>query len=685
MIPTDMNGLTTVNRHDVSSFDTAADREWLVTNGLGGYAAGTIADAATRRYHGLLVASLRPPVQRTVLVVKVDTTIAYGNDRFELGSNEYQDGTVHPSGYRHLGSFRLDAGIPTWTWFLADAVLVRRVWMQQGRNTTFVAYTLERASVPMEIGITPLCSGRDYHWHAHEHPGPNAQPVTGGCEISGFHGIPAYRITSTRGEFHAAPDWHRNVMHRAEKQRGLDDTEDLFRPGTFSLRLEPGETVVLACSTEAADAASGESVLAAERSRITELAAAMGDDDMPDWIRQLAIAADQFIVQRKDSHGRDGTSVIAGYPWFSDWGRDTMIALPGLTLATGRAEIAGSILRTFAEHVSEGMLPNRFPDAGEEAEYNTVDATLWYFDAIDNYIAHTGDRKLARDLYPLLKEIVDCHLRGTRYDIHVDDSDALLHAGVDGVQLTWMDAKVGDWVVTPRIGKAVEINALWHRALQVIGSIAKHEDDGIAARRYRSLAADVADSFNRRFWNPHRQCLYDVIDGRGDERDAEGRAVDSSVRPNQIFAVSLPGDLLTRDKAKAVVDVCARELWTPYGLRSLARNHEDYVGTYGGGPLQRDGAYHQGTVWSWLLGPFVRAHLDVYGDPDAAASYLAPLAAHLQDACIGSVSEVFSGDEPHRAGGCFAQAWSVAEVLRAWRDVRSAATLRGKSKEVRSA
>jgi predicted glycogen debranching enzyme len=364
--------------------------------------------------------------------------------------------------------------------------------------------------------------------------------------------------------------------------------------------------------------------------------------------------------------------VIAGYPWFGDWGRDTMIALPGLTLATGRPEIAASVLRTFGAFVSQGMLPNRFPDAGETPEYNTVDATLWYFVAIDQYLAATGDRQLVAELYPVLLDIVEWHRRGTRFGIHMD-GDGLLAAGEPGVQLTWMDAKVGDWVVTPRIGKPVEINALWYRALVVMQSFAALLGDARAEREFATLAGAALHSFRHRFWLPERGYLADVVDGPTGELDRRNRRSDASLRPNQIFAVALDKNLLEHEQARAVVDVCAQRLWTPLGLRSLAEREHEYVGTYRGGPRERDGAYHQGTVWSWLLGPFALAHYNVYGDAAAARAWLRGIESHLKQACVGNVSEIFDGDAPHRPEGCFAQAWSVAEVLRAWVEIGAAA------------
>jgi predicted glycogen debranching enzyme len=450
----------------------------------------------------------------------------------------------------------------------------------------------------------------------------------------------------------------------------LDDTEDLYSPGVFVIELTDGESLTFVVSTDANAVSDFETAQAEEIERRRMLITSTSVTVDQDWVAQLILAADQFIVTRRSrtlsiEHGLDGHSVIAGYPWFGDWGRDTMIALPGLTLTTGRFEVARSILLTFAQHLDRGMLPNRFPDVGDEPEYNTVDATLWYVSAIEAYTRHSRDLELAAEVFAALVDIVAWHRRGTRYRIHVDPDDGLLWAGEDGVQLTWMDAKVGDWVVTPRVGKAVEINALWYNALRAIAGLATQLGKHDIADELTIAAEGVKTSFAR-FWNQERGCLYDVIDGPAGEKGADGRRHDPSLRPNQIFAVSLPHSPLDPVRQRAVVDTCARHLVTSFGLRSLAQGHPDYVGRYGGDQRSRDGAYHQGTVWPWLLGPFAEAHFRVHGDVDLARSFLRPLGGHLRHAGIGSVSEIFDGDPPHGARGCFAQAWSVAETLRVW-------------------
>ncbi|MBS4051436.1 MAG: glycogen debranching protein, partial [Methylomonas sp.] len=393
----------------------------------------------------------------------------------------------------------------------------------------------------------------------------------------------------------------------------------------------------------------------------------------PDWIRQLALAADQFIVDRRQDGQPTGKTVIAGYPWFGDWGRDTMIALPGLTLALGRFEAAADILRTFAGHVSQGMIPNRFPEQGTTAEYNTADATLWFMHAVDQYTVYSGDNTLAAELYPLLAEIIAWHRKGTRFGIKVDPDDGLLMAGEAGVQLTWMDAKVDDWVVTPRIGKCVEINALWYNALQIMAQLAEPFGTAQQLADYRQSALQIKNSF-KHFWNESRQCLYDVIDGPEGDLHADDQRYDGRPRPNQLLAVSLPHSPLCERQCQAVVDLCTRELLTPFGLRSLAAGEADYAPYYRGNPRQRDGGYHQGTVWAWLIGPFVDAHYRVYGDRDKALSYLEPFRQHLGAACLGQISEIFDAEPPFTPRGCFAQAWSVAEVLRVWLRLHSNGT-----------
>lgn len=662
--PTPETPVLSLGRATCGNIEVSHRFEWLVTNGIGGYASGTVAGFNTRRYHGVLVAALRPPVARTVLVAKLDATVNYRGESYSLYVNEFADGTVDPCGYQHIESFELEGSIPVWRYAFSDALLEVRLWMAHGRNISYVTYSAVRGQAPMELSIAPLCTYRDFHSHSHGRSEPELSTTDSGFELT-YGEARTYRVVAEDAVFVQRPDWYWQFKHRLETYRGLDDTEDLFRPGEFSAHLDEGESVTLVCSAETMALASGRAALAAERKREQGL---LQGCPTGDTVRaRLTLAADQFVVRRsRGAKGRStGASVIAGYPWFGDWGRDTMIALPGLTLATGRADVAAEILRTFAGHVSEGMLPNRFPEAGEEPEYNTVDATLWYFVAIYEHWLSTEDNGLARELFPVLVEIIEAHRRGTRYRIHIDGDDELLYAGEPGVQLTWMDAKVGDWVVTPRIGKPVEVNALWYNVLRIVAELAGRLRKRDLAREYAKAAEAVQDSFQKRFWYPEGGYLYDVVDGPD--------AADPSLRPNQIFALSLPFPVIdpgsSNENARAVVDACGRELYTPHGLRTLAPSDSRYIGVYRGGPRERDGAYHQGTVWPWLLGPFVKAHHRVYGDAELARSFLNPLKAHLLDAGIGTISEIFDGAPPQDARGCYAQAWSVAEILRAWIDL----------------
>jgi predicted glycogen debranching enzyme len=646
----------------------STEREWLVTNGIGGYASGTVAGVLTRRYHGLLVAALKPPVRRTLLLVKLDETASYGGQSYPLFANHWAGGELEPAGFRHLERFRLEGTTPVWTYALADALLEKRVWMQPGSNTTYVRYEVQRGSGPLELHIKAIVDDRDHH--ANTQAGAKVsfqvERVNRGLRVSRANGrTPLYLLCDGA---RSSPEgaWYRGYYLAVEEYRGLDPLDDNYFAGRFEATLVPGESLTLVASTEAGSLLDGDVALAGRRAYEEALIerARPHLGAAPPAIEQLVLAADQFVVQRalpgsgEGESATGGRSIIAGYPWFSDWGRDTMISLPGLVLTAGRPEVAARILRTFAQYVSEGMLPNRFPDEGHDPEYNTVDATLWYFEAIRACYEAAHDLSLLRDLWPVLQDIIDWHVRGTRYQIHLDPADGLLYAGEPGVQLTWMDAKVDDWVVTPRIGKPVEVNALWYNALQVIAALAPRL--GESPREYQVLAQRAAEGFAR-FWNRERGFCYDVLDGpEGD---------DPALRPNQIFAVSLPHSPLPEAKQRAVIDACARHLLTSHGLRSLAPDGAQYEGRYGGDRKKRDAAYHQGTVWGWLIGSFVEAHLRVYRDPATARSFLWPLLQHLDAHGLGSISEIFDGDPPFTPRGCIAQAWSVAGVLRAWQAV----------------
>jgi predicted glycogen debranching enzyme len=645
-----------LGRELCGDWDSAIRREWLVTNGLGGYACGTVALANTRRYHAFLMASLSPPVARTLLVAKVDLSVEYLGRRYALTSNEFADGTVDPRGFVDIESFAVEDGIPVWRFALADALLEQRIFMAPGANVSYLLIELKRASAAARIELKPLVAYRELH--AHEQGGRpfGVEARAAGCTVRAFDGARPFDLEADRGGFTAGEEWYWKFFHREEAARGLDALEDLFVPGVFRAEISLGEPLEFKASAERTPPPSASRVASALLERSKSSRAAL-PARAPAWIETLATASDQFLVRRGDAAG--SYSIIAGFPWFADWGRDTMISLPGLAVALGRFDIAAGILRTYARFVDRGMLPNRFPDEGTAPEYNTADATLWLFQALNDYLAAKRDPELTRELFPVVKSIIRAHEEGTRYGIGVDPADGLLRAGERGIQLTWMDAKHGDQVFTPRVGKPVEINALWLNALQVAGRLAERVGDADEKRRCDALLSRGAAGF-RRFWNPELRCLYDVIDVDG------GSGTDAGIRPNQLFAVSLPYTALTADEMRAVVDCCARELVTSHGLRTLSPRDPRYIGHYRGGPWQRDAAYHQGTVWAWLLGPFVRAHYRTHGDASLAQSFLKPFAEHIESACLGSISEIFEGDAPHIACGCFAQAWSVAEILRSW-------------------
>jgi predicted glycogen debranching enzyme len=635
------------------NLDLASRREWLETNGLGGYASSTIAGLNTRRYHGLLVAATKPPVGRMVLLSKMEETLILDGRRWELSCNRYP-GVIHPQGHLHLKEFRQDP-FPVFTYEVAGFELEKSIFLVHAENTAVMQYEWRGpADRNCRLELRPLIAFRDYHFTTHENSAISHTPGVspGMVECEPYAGLPKLWLAHSDAEVRVVGDWYRNFEYTVEQARGLDYREDLFCPAqlTFDLRRDSRPAII--ASTERRDSAEAPRLRAAEIGRRRTIIASAPSSDR--FTRTMVQAADQFLVSR----GAE-TTVIAGYHWFSDWGRDTMIALPGLTLATGRCDAARSVLRAFAESADRGMLPNRFPDGGEAPEYNTADATLWFFEAVRALAAQTGDYEFVRGrLYATMTDVISWHERGTRYGIRVD-VDGLLCAGEAGVQLTWMDAKVGDWVVTPRRGKPVEIQALWYNAARVMQELSARFGQESGAAHYGEMAGKARASFLRQFWNEQAGCLFDVVNG--DERDG-------AIRPNQIFAASLYYGMLPRERAKSVVAVVERDLLTPYGLRTLAPSDPQYQGRYEGDRLHRDGAYHQGTVWPWLLGPFLNAYLEVNGrTPEAraqAAQWTAELRRYVDDEGLGQIPEVFDGDAPHRSAGCIAQAWSVAELLR---------------------
>src|SRR5436305_7326566 len=556
-------------KETVGNLDAALRREWLETNGIGGFASSTIIGLNTRRYHGLLVAATKPPVGRVVMLSKLEETFFIESQPFDLSANRYP-GVVHPQGFRYLKQFRLDP-FPIFTYEIEGIEIQKTVFMIHGENSTVVQYEVKKNNHPeriknLRLEVRPLIAFRDYHSTTHENGAINAaiEQRPGMVNIAPYEGLPSLYLAHNAAELNKTGDWYRNFEYDAERERGLDFSEDLFNPLVirFDLRLRRQASVI--ASTEARDIAQVAEYRQAEVTRRRNVTVSVLVEDA--FVQDLANAADQYIVSRGDQK-----TVIAGYHWFSDWGRDTMIALPGLTLPTGKHDVPRSILRTFAKHVNQGMLPNRFPDAGETPEYNTVDATLWFFEAARAYLAYTGDLEFIRnELYPVFADIISWHVRGTRYGIKVDPS-GLLSSGEPGVQLTWMDAKVGDWVVTPRRGKPVEIQALWYNALCIMEDLAHKFGDNNGRKRFNSMAALTKSSFNRLLWNEKGGYLYDVVNGG---------PPDASIRPNQIFAVSLAHSMLSTERATQVVNVVQEHLLTPYGLRSLAPCDPQYRGRY---------------------------------------------------------------------------------------------------------
>ncbi len=633
--------------------DEALSREWLMTNGIGGYASSSVVGANTRRYHGLLVASYPAPLGRQVLLSKVDEELMVGGRTHSLGTNEYADGTIHPKGFKHIASFRLELGIPTWEYVLPGVKLTKQVWMEQGSNTVYLLYRLIESPGIARLCVRPFCAFRGYHT-----VGIDGSRFTVDDE-SGSVTDRASRITlhlSSTGVFKSAPDAYRSFLYRAERERGFDDCiEDLFAPGSFAEDMKAGDTLGLVgtanedCGMQNTDSSD---ILVAYDREVERRTAIIGDEQDP--FRQfLLLAADQFVTAHSHTPILPYPHTLhAGYPWFTDWGRDTMISMPGILLCTGRHAEAREILLVHADRVQDGLVPNRITDDGS-AEYNSADASLWYFEALAGYMRASGDGAIISALFPTLEGIVQHHMEGTRHGIHMCP-DGLIHAGEEGSQVTWMDARVDGQPITPRIGKPVEINALWYNALCLMCSWAMHA--GKPSAPYEVAAAKCLTSFGQRFWCEDGGHLYDVVDSPDGD--------DASLRPNQIIAVSLPNSPLDCRRKRALVDAVERALLTPYGLRTLAQDDSRYCGRYCGGPSERDREYHQGTVWPWLLGHFAEAHYRVYRDRRYIRRLLSPFREHLKDAGVGSISEVFDGDPPHRPGGCIAQAWSVGALLR---------------------
>jgi predicted glycogen debranching enzyme len=644
--------------------------EWLVTNGLGGYASGTMTGLVTRRFHGYLVAALPAPRGRTMMLNHVNEVVFADERHARLSEQPDPEGVG--GALARLNEFRLDLGMPVWTYDFEGSVVEKRVLMPHRQNTVFITYERISGEGPLKISLDPWV-----HFRPHEGSlsGLGERPyalraIAGRYEIEDVAdvGLPPLRlkVVGADAKFLINDRRIRNVRYMVEQSRGYDASGDLYSPGTFAAELKVGAPVTLAASVEdwrTIDALAPRQACAAERMRRERLVKIAKPALHTSIGSELVLAADQFIIHPAGrledaalAHavGDEERTIIAGYHWFTDWGRDTMISLEGLTLATGRTEEAGYILRTFAKYLRDGLIPNMFPEGKGEGLYHTADATLWFFQATSRYVEESGDRDTLDRLMPRLEEVITLHERGTRFGIGVDAADGLLREGAPGYQLTWMDAKVGDLVVTPRRGKAVEINSLWYNALRLMEGWATDE---AKARHYRGLADRVRDSFNARFWNEKKQALYDIVDGEHGD--------DEAIRPNQLFAVSLRHPVLEPSRWRPVVDIVHDQLLTPYGLRSLAPGHPDYQPQYFGDLRARDLAYHQGTVWPWLIGPFVDAWMRVYPERFEELRPVAEtLGRHLAQACIGTISEIFDAEAPFVPRGCCAQAWSVAEALR---------------------
>jgi predicted glycogen debranching enzyme len=652
-----------LGRDVCSNLATAEASEWLVTNGIGGYASGTVSGQPTRGYHGLLVAALAPPVGRTVMLATVLETVSVGGKLHELGTLRWTGGATAPRGADYLDSFRLEGSTPVWRYVTPRCTIEKRLFMDQGANTTRIDYVNLWSDGPVTLSIKVVTDFRDYHGRSFASDWLPAITATGdGITVAATEKISErLHVRLEDGQAERAGTWWRGFDLAQERARGLTSAEDHVLAGTLQAELRAGATVQLVASSGEGvgeiDPAGGSLEMARQISLLDAWRKAQGDvaSGAPDWVAHLVLAADQFIARRELHDGRLGHTVMAGFHWFADWGRDTMIGLPGLTVVTGRPEVARSILRSFADVVDGGMIPNRFPDAGTTPEYNTVDATLWFIHAIEDYVRATNDAAALAEFFPVLESIIDHMVGGTRYGIRVDPADGLLAAGEPGVQLTWMDAKVGDWVVTPRIGKPVEVNALWLSSLRFAAEAARRLGKPDAS--FVGLLEKARTGFAR-FWNAERGYCFDVLDGPSGH--------EAALRPNQILAARAGVGGLSADQAKQVVLACEAELVTPAGLRSLATGEPGYLAHHGGDQLSRDAAYHQGTVWAWLIGPFIEAHLDVFGDEDRAAALLEPFADQLRIEGLGTLNEIFEAAPPHAPRGCIAQAWSVAEVLRAW-------------------
>lgn len=664
-----------LGRDVCSTLELAEQHEWWLTNGKGGYASGTVAGTLTRRYHGLLIAPLQSDLQRHLLFAKADAELLEGDRIIPLYANRWGSGSIAPQGHLSIESFRLDGRMPVWHYRLGDLLIEARIWMEHGRHSTSLAWCLleNPAQRKVQLRVRLLANMRDHHGVTGlDSPSP-AQQISD-CEIDvNYPDCPTLHFHSHCGVAEQAHFWVENFDLPIERERGLPDRDRHLCVGYMTFPILLGHLVGLTASIEQDEPAAYYLEEAMRRFQARDLAMltctkiiSSAFSSAPPWIDQLILAADSFVIRywQDDKHGRD--AIMAGYPWFGEWGRDSMIALPGLLLATGRYQQARSLLLGYLSLVDGGMLPNFFPGDGETAQYNTVDAALWYIEAWCAYLVGVKDLASVAQAWPILQQIITHYRDGTRYGIEMDASDGLLRAGELGVQLTWMDAKVGDKVITPRIGKPVEINALWYNALKTMEQFAHALIDEPRAKEYSTMASKTRAGFQR-FVRPDRQGLFDVLDGTNGN--------DDYLRPNQIFAVSLPFSPLDTEAQQDVVAICARHLLTPRGLRSLDPASPDYCPRYQGDVWSRDSAYHQGTVWAWLLGHYTLAEYRASGNAEHALSRLEAIQDHLKEAGLGTISEIFDGDAPYTPRGAPSQAWSVACILEAWWKLRIAQSL----------
>ncbi len=685
MLPNTVLPRTTLDRSMLGDREQTLEREWLLANGIGGFAGASLSGANTRRYHGLLVAALQPPLDRTVLLGKLDEEVDFSDGQtFSLAVNEWRDGSASLDGLKYLSKFEQLGTLPTFSYQLGPATLTKTIWLEHGQNTVYVRYNhlAEQTAPPLELRVRPLANCRDYHA---ETRGSIERPFkitaeTGDCwQVEAWPEAPVWRLLTFerpvqwRAELNSG--WYWGFHYRQEAARGqVVADEDMYCLGSWVTSLAPGQSVTFVASTHPVETVRllYNGSLERELDRQSGLLAQFGEQthprpDLTRLAQRLALAADQFVVGRPDpaQPGHllpDYRTVIAGYHWFSDWGRDTMISLPGLAFVTGRWQEAATVLASFSNFVSQGMLPNRFPDSAQplgEGDYNTVDATLWYFDAVDKYLTASRNAELGRKLYPVLAGIIEWHIRGTRFSIKVAE-DGLLSSGEPGIQLTWMDVKIGEWVVTPRRGKPIEINALWYRAGRIMAGLAGQFGTPDEVDFYARLAGRVRLVFEKLYWYEEGGYFYDNI--------GEDGQPDASLRPNQAIALAVAPELFRPERARSALAKVKEKLLTPYGLRTLDPTDPAYHPHYQGDRIARDSAYHQGTVWPWPLGPYARAVLQFGGlqaRPEVEA-LLASFLSTIDKDAVGQINEIYEPEPPFAGVGCVAQAWSVSELLEIW-------------------